>query len=186
MAFVSKTEKDVNIQQKENLPGPGSYFPSSNPRASIGYAPFGSTTKKVSHKKKDEPAPGPGAYHVPASFEITNKSQKIYFSTLSNPATAIINANLSTNFKSRVPRFESKQRHATPGPGSYYQEAGPKTRNSFSHSQTSNMSGIVERVIEYNRKGIPSIPSHQYSYGYSEIDSKNILYVFFLTLFSRE
>jgi len=171
MAFVFKSEK-VPLSMRETVPCPGRYSVGEARRAELGYAPFLSTTGKFSEKKKSNITPGPGSYDNHSAFEV-NKFQKVCFATLSQPGATIINANLSTNFKSRVPRFsDNKEKQNIPGPGAYNRDEFGNKRSSHSQPATSHLSAAVEMIIEQNRKGIPSIPSHQYTFGYSELDSK--------------
>ena len=170
MAFVFKSEKDPQPSMRETVPGPGRYSVPTSNKLELGYAPFLSTTQKFSDKKKTNITPGPGSYDTRSTFE-ASKFQKVCFATLNQPGETILNANLSTTFKSRVPRFSHIDKQNVPGPGAYNQGGFGNKRSSRSQPATSHMSAAVEMIIEQNRKGIPSIPSHQYSFGYSELDS---------------
>ena len=176
MAFVCKSEKPGFVSPNDENPGPGYYPLPNTSKVSHGYAPFGSTAQKRPQPKKngEKPPPGPGAYNLPSSFQAVDKTSKVSYSTLNRQQQPLVEyANMTTIFKSKVRRFESLERESVPGPGAYDHEEPYKRRNSVSLAVTAHSNAIVDRIIEQNKKGVASIPSHMNRYGYSEDDSIN-------------
>lgn len=171
MAFVIKTEKASFIQDKESALGPGYYdLPIGNNKG-LGYAPFLSAAPKVSIPKKPMVAPGPGSYNIPSGFEKTQKYQKVCYATLSSQSALSESAHMSHNFKSKVQRFDNNDRSKSPGPGKYYKALDMVKRKHSVNVGQSHLNPIIEKTIEQNRKGIPSIPGTVNSYGYTQVSS---------------
>ena len=187
MAFCIRSERKINLTDKENFPlGPGQYLklPQKKIIPNPHMIPFGTSYPKTQHKP--EVTPGPGSYNI--NYPLNNSISSLDVSlksSISNQSTidqSLLNIKGKINerlgFMTRVERFQPlNDVYKNPGPGAYniqFNEEKSEDKNKIKYGSQKRMiplqTGSLSRVVS-----IPSKKMNGYYLDYKRNKSEIIV-----------
>ena len=185
MAFVFKTERELDKIKSSSSLGPGEYLPLTEPRKySISKEPFLSSTKEHSPKIND--VPGPGAYYHDDTLikylkniqneKISEQNDKVHL--IAKGGSVELHPNTEKiGFNSKTKRFKIWEGcDISPGPGQYFSTMSKKKDKASKLREEeffSKQKIKIKKINEFQR--IPTIPSKVQEFGFDVLDNGSLI-----------
>jgi len=185
MAFVFKTERELDKIKSSSSLGPGEYLPLTEPRKySISKEPFLSSTKEYSPKIND--VPGPGAYYHDDTLikylkniqneKISEQNDKVHL--IAKGGSVELHPNTEKiGFNSKTKRFKIWEGcDISPGPGQYFSTMSKKKDKASKLREEeffSKQKIKIKKINEFQR--IPTIPSKVQEFGFDVLDNGSLI-----------
>ncbi|CAD8187562.1 unnamed protein product [Paramecium octaurelia] len=162
MAFVFQAERNMVIKPSGAPPnvGPGSYLSHDQLKIKQGNAPFDTQVTRTQPIRQDN-SPGPGSYNIQNDVQ----GQNIVLQSSQSDVKVVDKPQPQSVFASQTKRFHPPKTMISPGPGAY------DTTNCGTRviQQQYTSQHYIETVMKLNKyQSIPSIPSSNQVYGYTE------------------
>ncbi|CAD8106123.1 unnamed protein product [Paramecium sonneborni] len=162
MAFVFQAERNM-LNKPSGAPpnvGPGSYLSHEQLKTKQGNAPFDTQVTRNQPIKQDN-SPGPGSYNLQNEVQ----GQNIVLQTSQSAVKVVEKPQPQSVFASQSKRFHHPKTMLSPGPGAY--DANNCGTRVIQQQYTSQH--YIETLMKMNKyQSIPSIPSQNQIYGYTE------------------
>ncbi|CAD8103197.1 unnamed protein product [Paramecium sonneborni] len=162
MAFVFQAERNM-LNKPSGVPpnvGPGSYLAHEQLKIKQGNAPFDTQVTR-NPAIKQEISPGPGSYNLQNEVQ----GQNIVLQSPLSQVKVIERPQPQSVFASQSKRFHHPKSMISPGPGAY--DASNCGTRVIQQQYTSQH--YIENLMKMNKyQSIPSIPSSNQVYGYTE------------------
>ena len=185
MAFVFKTERELDKIKSSSSLGPGEYLPLTEPRKySVCKEPFLSSTKEHSQKIND--VPGPGAYYHDDTLikylkniqneKISEQNDKVHL--IAKGGSVELHPNTEKiGFNSKTKRFKVWEGYdISPGPGQYFSTMSKKKDKASKLREEeffSKQKIKIKKINEFQR--IPTIPSKVQEFGFDVLDNGSLI-----------
>ena len=184
MAFVFKTERELDKIKSSSSLGPGEYLPLTEPRKyNVCKEPFLSSTKEHSQKIND--VPGPGAYYHDDTLikylkniqneKISEQNDKVHL--IAKGGSVELHPNTEKiGFNSKTKRFKVWEGYdISPGPGQYFTISKKKDKASKLREEEffSKQKIKIKKINEFQR--IPTIPSKVQEFGFDVLDNGSLI-----------
>ena len=185
MAFVFKTERELDKIKSSSSLGPGEYLPLTEPRKySVCKEPFLSSTKEHSQKIND--VPGPGAYYHDDTLikylkniqneKISEQNDKVHL--IAKGGSVELHPNTEKiGFNSKTKRFKVWDGYdISPGPGQYFSTMSKKKDKASKLREEeffSKQKIKIKKINEFQR--IPTIPSKVQEFGFDVLDNGSLI-----------
>ena len=184
MAFVFKTERELDKIKSSNSLGPGEYLPLTEARKyTINKEPFLSSTKE--HPPKINDVPGPGAYYHDETLikylkniqneKISEQNDKVHL--IAKGGSVDLHPNTEKiGFNSKTKRFKVLGYEISPGPGQYFSGVSKKKDKASKLREEeffSKQKIKIKKINEFQR--IPTIPSKIQEYGFDVLDNGSLV-----------
>ena len=185
MAFVFKTERELDKIKSSSSLGPGEYLPLTEPRKyNVCKEPFLSSTKEHSQKIND--VPGPGAYYHDDTLikylkniqneKISEQNDKVHL--IAKGGSVELHPNTEKiGFNSKTKRFKVWEGYdISPGPGQYFSTMSKKKDKASKLREEeffSKQKIKIKKINEFQR--IPTIPSKVQEFGFDVLDNGSLI-----------
>ena len=186
MAFVFKTERELDKIKTSNSLGPGEYLPLTELRKyTISKEPFLSSMKE--HPPKINDVPGPGAYYHDDTLikylkniqneKISEQNDKVHL--IAKGGSVDLHPNTEKiGFNSKTKRFKvyGGGYDISPGPGQYFSSMSKKKDKASKLREEeffSKQKIKIKKINEFQR--IPTIPSKLQEFGFDILDNGSLV-----------